>query len=158
MNSGETTVSTELDFALIGPEDMRVPLIASMFYSRNDPYAVRIAFHTGTDSPIEWVFARDLLAGGLLAREGIGDIRLWPSSGAVGEAADEPDDTDEPEAEIAAEYSILNIEMSSPAGHAHVLAPAPAVAGFLQRTYRIAPAGSETTATDIDAELHALLR
>jgi hypothetical protein len=147
MNSSATTVSTELDFMLIGAEDMRVPLIASMYYSRTDPYAVRVAFHNGTGHPIEWVFARDLLAAGLTAREGIGDVRLWPSAG-TGQSGPEDE---------GAGAGILNIEMSSPDGHAHVQAPAPAMARFLESTYRIVPAGEETSAVDLDAELHSLL-
>jgi hypothetical protein len=134
MNSSDTTVSTELDFMLIGPDDLCVPLVASVYYTRNDPYAVRVAFHNGTGHPVEWIFARDLLAGGLMAAEGIGDVRLWPSSG------------------------ILNIEISSPDGHAHVQAPAVAISRFLERTYRVLPAGEETSAVDVDAELDALLQ
>jgi hypothetical protein len=149
MNSSDTTVSTELDFMLIGPEDMLVPLIASVYYSRSDPYAVRVAFHNGTGHPIEWVFARDLLAAGLITREGIGDVRLWPSSG-TGQSGLEGEDT-------VAGCDILNIEMSSPDGHAHVQAPAAAMARFLESTYRIVPAEEETSAVDIDAELHSLL-
>jgi Streptomyces sporulation and cell division protein, SsgA len=134
MNSSATTVSTELDFMLIGPEDMCVPLVASIYYTRTDPYAVRMAFHNGTGHPVEWVFARDLLAGGLKAAEGMGDIRLWPSS------------------------DVLNIEMSSPDGHAHIQAPAGAMSRFLERTYRVVPPGQETSAVDLDAELDALLQ
>jgi hypothetical protein len=150
MNSSDTTVSTELDFMLVGPEDMLVPLIASVYYSRNDPYAVRVAFHNGTGHPIEWAFARDLLAAGLTKRGGVGDVRLWPSSG-IG-----PGGTDGEDAEAGCD--ILNIEMSSPDGHAHVQAPAPAMARFLARTYRIVPAGEELSGVDVDAELHALLK
>jgi Streptomyces sporulation and cell division protein, SsgA len=154
MNSSDNTVSTELDFMLVGPEDMLVPLIASVYYTRNDPYAVRVAFHNGTAHPIEWVFARDLLAGGLIAREGIGDIQLWPSSG-TGQGG--PEGGLEGEA-AAAEYGIVNMQMSSPDGHAHVQAPAAAIARFLQCTYRIVPAEEETSVIDLDAELHSLLR
>jgi hypothetical protein len=31
-----------------------------------DPYVVKIAFHVGTDEPVEWIFARDLIAASLL--------------------------------------------------------------------------------------------
>jgi Streptomyces sporulation and cell division protein, SsgA len=150
MNSSDTTVSTELDFMLIGPDDMCVPLIASIYYTRNDPYAVRVAFHNGTGHPVEWVFARDLLAGGLMAAEGIGDIRLWPSTLT---SPDGPEGED-----TATECDVLNIEMSSPDGHAHVQAPAGAMSRFLERTYRVVPLGEETSTVDLDAELLALLQ
>ena len=50
-----------------------------MYYSGSDPYAVRMAFHVGTDEPVEWIFARDLLAAGIESRQGEGDVQVWPS-------------------------------------------------------------------------------
>ena len=50
-----------------------------MYYSGKDPYAVRMAFHVGTDEPVEWIFARDLLAAGIESRQGEGDVQVWPS-------------------------------------------------------------------------------
>ena len=54
-----------------------------MFYSGSDPYAVRMAFHVGTDEPVEWIFARDLLAAGIESRQGEGDVHVWPSPGSA---------------------------------------------------------------------------
>jgi hypothetical protein len=133
---------------------MAVSLVASLYYGRSDPYAVRMAFHNGTGEPVEWVFARDLLAMGLTGHAGAGDIRIWPSPRAT--AGQEPD-------ELfcegtAARGDIINIELCSPSGHAHFQAPAVITAEFLQRTYRLVPAGQEASAVDIEAELDALLR
>jgi len=69
MNSS-STVSAELGLRLVVPQQTIVPLMASLFYSREDPYAIRIAFHVGLDEPVEWIFARDLLAMGIEGREG----------------------------------------------------------------------------------------
>ena len=61
MNSNSrTAVSSELSLGLVGPERTIVPLMASLYYSCHDPYAVKIAFHVGTDEPVEWTLARDL--------------------------------------------------------------------------------------------------
>src|SRR5690242_1846113 len=58
-SNGRTAVSAELGVGLVGPEHTIVPLMASLSYSCHDPYAVTIAFHVGTDEPVEWALARD---------------------------------------------------------------------------------------------------
>jgi hypothetical protein len=141
MNSS-STVSAELGFRLVVPQQTIVPLVASLYYSSDDPYAIRIAFHVGLDEPVEWIFARDLLAAGAEGREGLGDVRVWPSA----------------EAEGGAPGQVLNLELSSPFGQAHFEAPAREVTDFLARAYRLVPAGRETDHVDVDAELTDLLR
>jgi len=66
--SSSTTISAELGLRLVVPQQTIVPLVASLYYSGSDPYAVRMAFHVGTDEPVEWIFARDLLAAGIESR------------------------------------------------------------------------------------------
>jgi hypothetical protein len=136
MESG-TTVSAELDLMLVVPQHTTVPLVASLFYSGDDPYAVRMAFHVGTDEPVEWIFARDLLATGMAAPAGEGDVKVWPSAG-DGEPA-------------------LNLLLSSPFGQAHFEAPMTAMTEFLRRTYDAIPLGSEGDFFDISGELDGLL-
>jgi hypothetical protein len=143
-SSSSTTVSAELGLRLVVPQQTIVPLVASLYYSGSDPYAVRMAFHVGTDEPVEWIFARDLLAAGIESRQGEGDVQVWPS---------EPVDSEESDDEI-----VLNIELSSPFGQAHFEAPAEAMSAFLRRTYTIVPAGKESTFVDIESELNDLLR
>src|ERR1035437_5917992 len=77
MNSSDT-VSAELGLSLVVPEHGAVPLVASLYYSAEDPYAIRMAFHVGMDEPVEWIFARDLLAVGLEGPAGEGDVQVWP--------------------------------------------------------------------------------
>jgi hypothetical protein len=139
MNSS-STVSAELGFRLVVPQQTIVPLVASLYYSSDDPYAIRIAFHVGLDEPVEWIFARDLLAAGVHAREGQGDVTVWPSESASGVG------------------QVLNIELSSPFGQAHFEAAVDEIADFLARTYQAVPAGSETSHVDVEAELTDLLR
>jgi hypothetical protein len=141
MNS--TTVSTELGLHLVVPhEELSVPLMATLSYSAEDPYAVRISFHAGLDEPIEWVIGRELLSAGLHRPQGLGDAQVWPSSAAADDLAD----------------GVLNIELSSPYGHAHFEALAADVAGFLDSTEQVVPVGSESAHLDFDAELANLLR
>ena len=144
MNNSRVAVSAELSLGLVGPEHTIVPLMASLHYTCQDPYAVKMAFHVGTDEPVKWTLARDLLAAALHSREGIGDVQAWPSA-APGDLAAEN------------EAGILNLSMTSPYGHAQFEAPAAAVASFLRRTFRIVPAGQESLFIDFDAELAALL-
>jgi hypothetical protein len=144
-SSSSTTVSAELGLRLVVPQQTIVPLVASLYYSGTDPYAVRMAFHVGTDEPVEWIFARDLLAAGIESRQGEGDVQVWPS-----EPADSEDGGDDD--------IVLNIELSSPFGQAHFEAPAEAMSAFLRRTYSIVPAGKESTFVDIESELNELLR
>ena len=124
-----------------------------MYYCGNDPYAVRMAFHVGTDEPVEWIFARDLLAAGIESRQGEGDVQVWPSPVSCAEA----DDLDVI-GPAGTGGKVLNIELSSPFGQAHFEAPAQAMSAFLARTYQIVPAGQESSHINIETELNDLLR
>lgn len=146
MDSG-TSVSAELGLMLVVPQHATVPLVASLFYSGDDPYAVRMAFHVGTDEPVEWIFARDLLAAGMAEPAGEGDVRAWPSSG-DGDSDGDGHGNGE---------TVLNIVLSSPFGQAHFEAPMTAMAEFLHRTYDAIPAGHEGDFIDIGGELDSLL-
>jgi hypothetical protein len=118
--------------------------MASLSYSCQDPYAVKIAFHVGTDEPVEWTLARDLLAAALHSREGIGDVQAWPSAAAGDGLA-------------GIGHKVLNIAMTSPFGHAEFEASAAAVEAFLAQTYQVVPDGTESDYMDFDAELTELL-
>jgi hypothetical protein len=153
MDRSASTISAELGLRLVVPQQTIVPLVASMYYNDSDPYAVRMAFHVGTDEPVEWIFARDLLAAGIEARHGEGDVQVWPSQASCAEA----DGLDViGSADVGG--TVLNIELSSPFGQAHFEAPAQAMSAFLQRTFQIVPAGRESDFIDIETELDDLLR
>jgi hypothetical protein len=136
------TVSAKLGLRFVAPPRTTVPLEASFLYSREDPYAVRIAFHAKPDKPVEWIFARDLLSTGIEGRAGRGDVVVWPSAGSEG----------------GAPGSVLHIALSSPFGHAHFEAPAEKISDFLRQTYQIVPADEESEHIDVEAELNDLLR
>ncbi len=131
-------VAAELGLRLVVPEHGGVPLTASLYYRGDDPYAIRMAFHVGMDDPVEWIFARDLLAEGLDRVTGDGDVRVWPTT--------------------AGHRDVLNLALSSPFGQAHFEAPLTALTGFLLRTFEVVPAGREGEFIDIEGELNDMLR
>ncbi|WP_067964188.1 SsgA family sporulation/cell division regulator [Nocardiopsis trehalosi] len=133
MNSSDTTATAELGLRLVVPDRTAVPLVARLDYTADDPYAITVAFHTGEDEPVEWIFARELLTVGIVRRVGEGDVQVWPSKGA-GERT-------------------INIALSSPFGQAQFDAPVSPLAEFLHRTYEIVPAGQEGDYVDLDSEI-----
>jgi hypothetical protein len=149
MERTRTSVSAELSLGLVRPEHTIVPLMASLHYTRQDPYAIKMAFHVGTAEPVEWTLARELLAAALHSREGVGDVQVWPSAASVDPEADGEG--------TASGYGIVNIAMTSPFGHAQFEAPAAAIAAFLRRTYQIVPEGQEADHIDWEVELADLL-
>ncbi len=151
MNRSRTEISVELGLGLVSPENTIVPLMASLAYTSADPYAVRMAFDVGTDEPVEWTLARDLLTAAQHGHEGIGDVQAWPSSVSCDPAVGITPDDD------VAGYQILNLVMSSPFGQAKFEASAQAIGAFLERTYQLVPAGQESGYLDFDAELTELL-
>jgi hypothetical protein len=136
MMNSSVTVSAELGLSLVVPDHGSVPLVASLYYSAEDPYAIRMAFHVGTDEPVEWIFARDLLAVGLEGAAGEGDVQVWPAE----------EDGQE----------LLNIALSSPFGQAHFEAPRSSTSAFLSRTYEVIAPGHEAEYIDVDDELAEL--
>jgi hypothetical protein len=135
--TSSTSIATKVGLRLVVAGHDPVPLTAGLFYRGEDPYAIRMAFDTGLDDAVEWIFARDLLAEGLDHHAGEGDVCLWPGT--------------------SSNNDVLHIALSSPHGQALFQAPLAAVTGFLQRTFQIVPPGREGEHTDIEAELNALL-
>jgi hypothetical protein len=113
-------------------------LTATLYYRGDDPYAIRVSFHVGMDDPVEWIFARDLLAVGMERPAGEGDVRVWPAA--------------------TSDQDVLNISLSSPFGQAHFEAPLAALSGFLLRTFEVVPPGREGDFIDLEGELKDLIR
>jgi len=59
-SNSRTAVSAELGLGLVGPERTIVPLMASLYYSCQDPYAVKIAFHPDGDESEHMDFDAEL--------------------------------------------------------------------------------------------------
>lgn len=115
-----------------------VPVDAELRYSASDPFAVEALFDTGESQWVRWVFARDLLAGGLVGSAGEGDVSVAPAQDEGGRR-------------------VVHVQLSSPEGMAVLEAPARAVADFLAATYDLVPAGLEGEHLHIDDTVDALL-
>jgi hypothetical protein len=136
------TVTADLQLRLVVPGSSALPVRAAMRYDIGDPYAVTVAFHTGSadglgGDVVEWTFARQLLTDGVSGPVGEGDVQVWPSS-----SGGQP---------------VVCLALSSPSGKALFEIPLPSLVDFLGATYAAVPTGGESAFVDVDAELALLL-
>jgi hypothetical protein len=136
MRNDHVTLRATAVFDLLAPRCPAVPVRVELRYDTRDPYAVVAAFRTGKAGWVEWVFARDLLADGLIAAAGEGDVRIRPSV----------DDAE-----------VVVVELSSPSGHAVFEASAQEFADFLDRTYDVVVPGNEHLWVDVDEALTQMI-
>lgn len=132
-----TVVERELELRLVLSPERGVEVPARLTYRTADPYAVHIAFHIGSEHPVFWTFARELLVEGVFRPCGQGDVRIWPSK------------TDG--------RSVVLMALSSPDGDALLEAPSAQVSAWLERTLRVVPPGTEADRLGLDDALAALL-
>lgn len=134
------TVRTELQLRLVVPGSLPVSVRAGLSYDAEDPYAVTVAFHTGsgnTADVVQWTFARELLTDGVTAPVGMGDVRVWPCT-----SDNQP---------------VVCLSLSSPSGRALFEVPEPELIEFLTMTYVAVPTGCEGDQLDLSDELLHLL-
>jgi sporulation and cell division protein SsgA len=137
MSTRPETVSTQIELRLVVSDGPDRPVHADLSYTHSDPYAVRVAFHTGGAETVEWTFARSLLTDGVTHPAGDGDVQVWPASGGA--------------------QPMVCLSLSSPSGRALFEAPLTRVVEFLTETYALVPTGCESDFVDVDAELSTLL-
>ncbi|MCB5181799.1 SsgA family sporulation/cell division regulator [Streptomyces antimicrobicus] len=130
-------VERELELKLVLSPERSIAVPARLAYRADDPYAVHITFHTGSHTPVNWTFARELLVEGVFRPCGHGDVRVWPTK---------VDGT-----------SVLCMALSSPDGDALLEAPSAVVSAWLERTLRLVPPGTEADRLGLDAALAELL-
>ncbi len=131
-----TTIERELELNLVLSPERGIPVPARLLYRTDDPYAVHVTFHIGSDLPVYWAFARELLVEGVFRPSGQGDVRVWPAK--------------------EQGRNVICLALRSPDGDALLQAPAPAVAAWLERTLRLVPPGTEADRMDVSAEVCAL--
>jgi hypothetical protein len=136
MRDEHTVICSPAVFELIAPDAAAVPVTVELTYNSRDPYAVQASFRTGSTTAVEWVFARDLLHDGLIAPAGMGDVRVQP---------------------VPLNPGKVQLELSSPSGHAVFMTCAQGLGDFLHRTYLAVPADSEYSGLDFDMALSDLL-
>lgn len=136
MDTGTTTVvevETVLNFVTRQDEPV-APVRATLRYTTDDQFAVHLTLHpTGVD-PINWLFARDLLADGLRRPTGDGDVhvrRRFSPRGSV------------------------FITLSSPEGCVTFEANRSIITQFLRRTFQTVPRGHEKV--DVESWIPRLL-
>ncbi|NMI00847.1 SsgA family sporulation/cell division regulator [Pseudonocardia acidicola] len=136
MRDEHTIICSPAMFELIAPDAPVVPVKVELTYSSRDPYAVQASFRTGHSSAVDWVFARDLLADGLLGPAGTGDVRVQP---------------------VPHDPGRIELELTSPSGHAVFTTCAATLADFLDRTFEAVPPTTEYSWLDFDEALSGLL-
>ncbi|ALC29674.1 SsgA family sporulation/cell division regulator [Streptomyces bacillaris] len=130
-------VERELELKLVLSPERSIPVPARLTYRTDDPYAVHIAFHIGSESPVHWTFARELLVEGVFRPCGHGDVRIWPTK--------------------VDKRSVICVALTSPDGNALLEVPSAAVSAWVERTLRIVPPGTEGERLGIDEGLAELL-
>ncbi|WP_051791434.1 SsgA family sporulation/cell division regulator [Amycolatopsis jejuensis] len=133
MGAEPQVVRATIIFGLRTFGSVPLPVRADLEYDPSDPFAVSVGYHAG-GGVVRWLFGRDLLADGLLAPSGDGDVRVRP----------------------AADDSRIVVELNAPDGSAVLEAAASELADFLDRTYDEVPAGDEGSWFDFDDELAKL--
>ncbi|MFE7773171.1 SsgA family sporulation/cell division regulator [Streptomyces sp. NPDC057445] len=133
----DTVVERELELNMVLSPERSVPVPARLTYRTADPYAVHITFHIGSEHPVHWTFARELLVEGVFRPCGNGDVRIWPTK--------------------VEGRSVVLLALTSPDGEALLEASAAQLSAWLELTLRAAPPGSEAGQIAFDDELAELL-
>ncbi|MFH8472827.1 SsgA family sporulation/cell division regulator [Streptomyces sp. NPDC018000] len=132
-----TVVERDLELKLVLSPERSIPVPARLTFRTQDPYAVHVAFHVGSEFPVHWTFARELLVEGVFRPCGEGDVRIWPSKSDL--------------------RNVVFVALTSPDGNALLEVPSAAVATWLERTLRLVPPGTESERLGIDECLAELL-
>lgn len=127
----------KIRMTLVVSPDTRVFVPVWLYYKDTDPYAVQVSFDVTPDKVVRWTFARELLAQGLTAPAGIGDVKITP----IGPHRNR----------------CFNIELESADGYARLEGPAASVKAWLAKTFEVVPAGRESESVDVDSFLDELL-
>ncbi|WP_329178646.1 MULTISPECIES: SsgA family sporulation/cell division regulator [unclassified Streptomyces] len=133
----QTVVERELEMQLVLSPERSISVPARLVYRTDDPFAVHVTFHVGSDAPVHWTFARELIVEGVFRPCGHGDVRIWPTK--------------------VNGRSVLCLALSSPDGEALLEAPSSPVAAWLERTLRVVPPGTEHEQLSMDDGLSRLL-
>ncbi|MGI8308962.1 SsgA family sporulation/cell division regulator [Saccharopolyspora hattusasensis] len=136
MANDHGTVLATMVFNLVAPTGVIAPVGVQLRYDSRNPYEISMKLNVGTDGQVDWVIARDLLADGLIAEAGEGDVRIRSR-------LDEP--------------TLVMIALSSPSGQATFEVNADQLADFLNDTYDAVAPGDEHRWMNLDETLSQLL-
>ena len=133
-----TTVVAPLTAEYVGTGGGGTELPAELRYDVHDPYAVAMVFATSAGD-VSWRFARELLADGVFAPVGEGDVQVWPclSTTCAATTVVELHGVDEPDA-------VVQLATRD-------------VVRFLDAADERVPPGTESSRLDLDSLAAALL-
>ncbi|WP_037863164.1 SsgA family sporulation/cell division regulator [Streptomyces sp. NRRL S-340] len=132
-----TVIEQTVEARLVAAAPRMPSIPATLHYDLSDPFAVRMSFPApATLEGVEvcWTFARDLLAAGMQAPEGHGDVRVRPYG-----------------------YDRTVLEFHAPEGTAVVHVRSGEIRRFLQASSELVPVGSEHRRLDLDHDLAVLM-
>jgi hypothetical protein len=132
-----TTDIVSVSVPFISGESQSELLEGELVFTPNDPYAITMHLEARSGT-VTWTFARELLAEGIYAPTGDGDVQVWPCLSGAGEA-------------------VVIIELSSPDGLAVLQASSRTVHDFVDRTLEAVPHGEETAHLSLDHLIKQLL-
>lgn len=137
--SGRTLsdVAVEITVECVDERGIHHEIDAVLGYRRSDPFAVAMTFIT-EQGDLVWTFGRDLLAHGIAAPVGEGDVHVSPAIGLSGTA-------------------MVSIELSSPDGHLVLQARSTDVMNFVSRSFALVPDGDESDWFDVDMLISQVL-
>ncbi|WP_101376628.1 SsgA family sporulation/cell division regulator [Saccharopolyspora spinosa] len=136
MANDHGTVLATMTFNLVAPAGVIAPVGVELRYDSRNPYEIAMKLNVGTDGQVDWVIARDLLADGLIAEAGEGDVRIRPRLDSSG---------------------VVVIELSSPSGQASFEVDADQLVDFVNDTYDVVAPGDEHRWMNVDEVLSRLL-
>jgi hypothetical protein len=125
------SVSTRTNMTLVA-DGADIPVDAELSFRSSDPFAIQIVFSVASSQPVEWVFSRELLIGGIRMPAGTGDVQIFPT------------------------HDGIVFELNSPAGRARLLGDADALSMFADEMLEMVPLGSELSYFDLDQEIAML--
>lgn len=133
-----TVIEQAVQARLVAAAPRMESVPATLRYDREDPFAVRMAFPppaTLEGNEVSWAFSRELLAAGVDAPAGLGDVRVRPFG-----------------------YDRTVLEFHAPEGIAMVHIRTSELRRFLKRAQVMVPHGREHLYLDLDHNLAELLR
>ncbi|MGH3951435.1 MAG: SsgA family sporulation/cell division regulator [Pseudonocardiaceae bacterium] len=113
------------------------PVLSRWSYQADQPFSVTVAFQTGADRWVEWVFARDLLVAGLVGPAGIGDVRFVPFEDG--------------------EERLLLLQVESDEGRASWFLDRREAEEFVETSLYIVPEGKESDVFDLEGFIDEIL-
>ncbi|MFJ5724369.1 SsgA family sporulation/cell division regulator [Streptomyces sp. NPDC093149] len=132
-----TVIEQSVQARMVASAPRMETLPATLQYDRRDPFAVRMAFPataTLEGTEVSWEFSRELLAAGMDAAAGVGDVRIRPFG-----------------------YDRTVLEFHADEGIAMVHVRTAELRRFLERAQELVPAGDEHRFLDLDRGLTHLL-